>query len=80
MEMSITCPRPVLLPLIQREENSHGRVHRRGEIGDRHSDLGGLIGIAGRGDDSGFALDEQVVGFHIAVGAVLTVAGKRNNK
>ena len=66
-----------LLPLEQRQDDAQGRVHAGGDVGHRDAGPGGLVGITGGGDDAGLALDQQVVGLDVAVGAVLAVARER---
>ena len=73
----MTCPSPVFLPLEQRQHDAQGRVHARGDVGHGHAGPGGLVRVAGGGDDAGFALDQQVVCLDVAVRAVLTVARER---
>ena len=66
---------PGFLPLIQRQKNSRRGIHGGSQIDDRHADFGRLIRVAGGGDDSRFALDQQVVGLDIPIRAILPVAG-----
>ena len=69
-----------LLPLKQRQDDAQGRVHAGGDVGHGHAGPGRLVGIAGGGDDAGLALDEQVVGLDVAVGAGLAVARKWSSR
>src|SRR5262249_24811426 len=64
-------------PLVKCKEDAQGCIHSRGDIGDRQTGPGWLVRIAGGGNDSSFSLDEEIVGLHVAVGTVLTIAGER---
>ena len=73
--MSIDLSAAGSFSLIKGQENSYRGVHRGSQIHDRHADFRWFVRIARRGNDSGLALDQQVVGFYVPVGAVLAVAG-----
>ena len=64
------------LPLIKGEKNSHGCVHGGSQIDDGQTDLGWPIGLAGRRYNPGFALDQQVIRFDVAIRAILSVTGQ----
>ena len=64
-------------PLIKREQDANGGVHAGSDIGDGDAGPRRLIGIAGGGDDAAFALNQEIVGFDVAVRTVLAIAGKR---
>src|ERR1700722_2535673 len=65
---------PSFLALIKRQKNSYRGIHGRSQIDDGHADFGGLIWVACGGDDSRFALDEQVVGLYVPIRTILPVA------
>ena len=66
--------RPVLLALEQRREDAAVRVHAGRDIGNRAAGLRRLVGRAGNRKEAGLALDQQVVGLLVAIGAVFAVA------
>ena len=65
-----------LFTLIERQKNADGRVHAGSNIDDGETRPSGLVGITCSGDNSPFALNEEIVRFDIAVRSVLTVAGQ----
>ena len=61
----------------QRREHAGVGVHARGDVGDGAAGLGhlGLARPAGDGEEAALALDQQVVGLFLFIGAALAVAG-----
>ena len=49
-------------------------VHARRNVGNRVTGFAGIVGRAGDAQETRLALDQQVVGFFVAVGAVFAVA------
>ena len=62
--------------LIEGQKDSDRGIHRGSQIDDRQAHFCRLIGISCGRNDSGFALDQQVIGFHVAIRAVLPVPGQ----
>ena len=58
----------------QGREDSRVGVHASRYVRDRVASLRRNFGRAGNGDEAGLALDEQVIGFLVPVGARRTVA------
>ena len=75
IDTSMCEPLPVLPPLQQRGQDAGVGVHAGGDVGDRVARLARLVGRAGDRQEAGLALDQQVVGLLVAVGAVVAVAG-----
>ena len=61
--------------LYQRGEDIGVCIHARGDVGDRRACLGRFVFGASHGQEAGFALDQQVIGFLVAVGTISTIAG-----
>ena len=58
-----------LLAVHERGQDVGVRVHAGSNVGHRVAGLGGCLGRAGDRHKTGFALNQQVVGFFVAVGA-----------
>src|SRR5215510_12473079 len=69
-------PSASFLSLIKSQKNSRSGIHRRCQIDDGKADLCGLIRITCCRDDSGLALDQQVISFHVAIRAILAITGQ----
>ena len=59
----------------QRRQDAGVGVHAGGDVGDGAAGLAGCLGRAGDRQETGLALDQQVVRLLVAVGAVVAVAG-----
>ena len=64
---------PGLAALQQRRQDAGVGVHAGGDVGDRAAGLGRRLGRAGDRQETGLALDQQVVGLLVAVGAVVAI-------
>ena len=64
-----------LLPMQERGQDVRVRVHSGGDVGDRVAGLGRFLRRARDREETGFALDEEVIGFLVAVGTVIAISG-----
>ena len=60
--------------LKQRREDAGVGIHAGRNVGDRTTGLGRFVGRAGHRQETRLALDQQVVGFFVAVRAVVAIA------
>jgi hypothetical protein len=66
-----------VFPVVQRGQDAAECVHAGRDVSDRDPRLGRDLGSAGRHNETGLALDQQVVRLLHAVGAIWAVAGDR---
>ena len=64
-----------LLSMHERRQDIGIGIHTGGDVGDRRAGFGGLLLRAGDRNETGFALDQQVVGFLVAIRTIVTVSG-----
>ena len=68
-------PAPRLLSMHQRREDVGVGVHSRGDVGNRRAGLGGLLLRSRDRHEPGFALDQEIVRFLVAVGTIVPISG-----
>ena len=66
-----------LRTLVQRGQDAAEGIHATGDVRHRDADFGGVFGRAGERDHTGLTLQQQVVGFAVAVGTVWPIPRDR---
>src|SRR5436190_22002692 len=67
---------PTALALVERQADAERGVHARCDVRNGYADFGRMLGVAGGSDKAGLALNQQVIRFAVAIGAVLAVTGE----